>query len=549
MDVAVAAAGGGVVLRRLRPGGADEVVGWEDLPGRVRELEQDGPRWVWADTGGVYPRLLRAGVVVARAQDLRLCHAVLARSRLLAAPLASGADPRWRPSEPELGTDEPTLLDLPPEGGVVDLDEVVAEHRRQEQAVAASTHPERLRLLLAAESAGGLVAAELGHVGLPFDAEVHEARLTAVLGPRPLPGGRPAKLEALATLIRTALDAPGLNPDSAPELLRALHAAGVEAETTRQWELERLEHPAIAPLLEYKKLARLLSANGWAWLAAWVQDGRFRPEYIPSGVVTGRWATRGGGALQLPKQIRGAVVAGPGRRLVVADAAQLEPRVLAAMARDEAMARASRAGDLYQALVDEGVVDTRAHAKVAMLGALYGATSGEAGLLMPRLLRTYPKATTLVEDAARSGERGEVVTTWLGRSSPPPPESWHEVQRRASLPEATAADQRRARAQARDWGRFTRNFVVQGTAAEWALCWLADLRRRLLALGEVRGLRPALVYFLHDEVIVETPVELADAVAEAVRAAARRAGELLFGRFPVEFALDVVSVQSYAEAG
>jgi DNA polymerase-1 len=142
-----------------------------------------------------------------------------------------------------------------------------------------------------------------------------------------------------------------------------------------------------------------------------------------------------------------------------------------------------------------------------------------------------------------------VVTTWLGRSSPEPPESWHDVQRRASLPEATAADQRRARAQARDWGRFTRNFVVQGTAAEWALCWLADLRRRLLALGEVGGSRPALVYFLHDEVIVETPTALAEPVADAVRAAARRAGELLFGRFPVEFALDVACVQSYAEAG
>jgi DNA polymerase-1 len=552
MDVAVAAADGGVVLRRLEPGGTDgpdEVVGWDDLPGRVRDLEQHGPRWVWADTGAVYPRLLHAGVVVARAQDLRLGHAVLRRSRYLTAPLASAGDARWRPSEPDLGGAEPTLLDLPPDGRVVGLDEVVTEHRRQQQAVVASTQPERLRLLLAAESAGGLVAAELGHVGLPFDAELHDARLTAVLGPKPLPGGRPAKLEALVGRIRAGLEAPGLNPDSAPELLRALHSQGVEAESTRQWELERLQHPVLEPLLEYKKLSRLLSANGWAWLAAWVQDGRFRPDYVPSGVVTGRWATRGGGALQLPKQIRGAVVAGPGRRLVVADAAQLEPRVLAAMARDEAMARASRAGDLYQALVDEGVVDTRAHAKVAMLGALYGATSGEAGLLMPRLLRTYPRATTLVEDAARAGERGEVVTTWLGRSSPEPPESWHDVQRRASLPEATAADQRRARAQARDWGRFTRNFVVQGTAAEWALCWLADLRRRLLALGEVGGSRPALVYFLHDEVIVETPTALAEPVADAVRAAARRAGELLFGRFPVEFALDVACVQSYAEAG
>lgn len=551
MDVAVAPTDGGVALTALDPAGRPGAVArldWDAFAGEVRARDDASTRWVWADTSAVHPRLLRAGVTVARALDLRLCHAVLARSAHLPTPLASAGDDRWAPAEAALAESEPSLLDLPADGRAVDLDEVVAEHGRQQRAVAASPRAARLRLLLAAESAGALVAAELGHVGLPFDAALHDARLTELLGPRPLPGGRPATLEALVARIRAELAAPGLNPDSAPDLLRALHGQGLAAETTRQWELERLDHPVIAPLLKYKKLSRLLSANGWAWLGAWVHDGRFRPEYVSSGVVTGRWATRGGGALQLPKQIRAAVVADPGCRLVVADAAQLEPRVLAAMAHDEAMARASRAGDLYQALVDEGVVDTRAHAKVAMLGALYGATSGEAGLLMPRLLRTFPVATAVVEEAARAGERGEVVSTWLGRSSPRPPESWHEVQRRASLPEATAADQRRARAQARDQGRFTRNFVVQGTAAEWALCWLADLRRRLLGLGEVDGRRPALVYFLHDEVIVETPEALVEPVAQAVRAAARRAGELLFGTFPVEFALDVACVQSYTEA-
>src|SRR5699024_7370157 len=119
------------------------------------------------------------------------------------------------------------------------------------------------------------------------------------------------------------------------------------------------DHPVIAPLLTYKQLARLHSANGWAWAEEWVRPGpaggreRFHPDYVPGGVVTGRWATQGGGALQLRKRVRGAVVADPGWQLVVADVAQLEPRVLAAMARDEAMARAARGGDLYQGLVDQ----------------------------------------------------------------------------------------------------------------------------------------------------------------------------------------------------
>ena len=519
---------------------------WSSLATHVAALEPERPRWVWADSG-VYGRLLAAGVTVARCHDLRQCHAILARSTYATTPLASAGDPRWEP-QTAVADVEPTLLDLADAGDTLTLADVVDEHRAQRATVDASPYAARLRLLLAAESAGALAAAELTHVGLPFDAAAHDRLLTDLLGPRPLPGVRPRAMEELVEQVRAALDAPTLNPDSAPDLLRALHSAGVQVESTRQGDLGQVAHPAIAPLLEYKKLARLHGANGWSWLSTWVVQGRFRPGYIPSGVVTGRWAARGGGALQLPKQIRGAVVADPGCVLVVADAAQLEPRVLAAMARDEAMAAATRRGDLYQALVDDGVADTRAHAKVAMLGALYGATSGESGRLMPRLVRSYPAATAYVEQAARAGEAGEVVTTWLGRSSPAPSEAWRETQRWSALPEAGPEERRQARGQARDWGRFTRNFVVQGTAAEWALCWLADLRTRLTALGEVEGRPARLVYFLHDEVIVEAPTPLAGAVEEAVRSAAARAGQLLFGTFPVELPLDVSCVTRYSDA-
>src|SRR5690606_1304982 len=99
---------------------------------------------------------------------------------------------------------------------------------------------------------------------------------------------------------------------------------------------------------------------------------------------------------------------------------------------------------------------------VAMLGAMYGATTGEAGALMPRLRTAYPDAVGLVDAAARAGERGEQVRTWLGRTSPLPPPAWRQTQRAAQEPGAGAAAERRARQAARDWGRFTRNFVVQG---------------------------------------------------------------------------------------
>src|SRR5690606_18346522 len=216
-------------------------------------------------------------------------------------------------------------------------------------------------------------------------------------------------LESLAEQVRDALDQPTLNLDSQPHLLRALQLAGLDVTSTGKWELREQRHPVVEPLLEYKKLSRLLTANGWAWMSTWVHGGRFRPEYVVGGVVTGRWATSGGGALQLPAAVRGAVRADPGWRLVVADAAQLEPRVLAAMSADGAMAAAARHADLYQGVVDAGIVATRKEAKYAMLGAIYGATTGPSAVLMPRLTRAYPRAIALVEDAARAGERGEVV--------------------------------------------------------------------------------------------------------------------------------------------
>ena len=552
MDVVVAYDGGELVATEVTADGTGPVhrIG----PDRLSELPElirtrvDGVRWIWADTTAIYPRMLSAGVRVGRCHDLRLCHAILAgHDRSLA------DDRQWRPYRIEEA--EPTLLDDQPGEGRVELADVLTEHHRQLAAVAAEAGLDdherirraKLRLLLAAESAGALIAAEMASTGLPWDATVHDQQLAALLGPRPPFGGRPEKLQAVVDRLVAELGVGGFNPDSPGELLQALHRAGIEVESTRKWELERIDHPAIAPLLEFKKLSRLLSANGWGWLDRWVSNGRFRPDYVVGGVVTGRWATSGGGALQLPKQIRSAARADDGWKLVVADASQLEPRVLAAMAGDDQLATAARGHDLYQGLVDAGVADTRDHAKVAMLGALYGQTTGFGGRLMPRLIKAYPRATAVVEEAARAGERGEIVSTFLGRRSPPPSEAWQEQQRLAHAGEAPPEEVRRARQQARDWGRFTRNFVVQGTAAEWALCWMALLRQSLTGVG-TGGVRPELVYFLHDEVIVHSPVDCADRVAGLITAAAAEAGRLLFGDSRVEFALDVAVVDDYGQA-
>lgn len=485
-------------------------------------LRTPAVRVVWQDAKSIVGALLDAGVAIERVRDVRLVHRMLGDARGLA------QEDRWaRP----LRADAEGLFSLAPEAEP--LEALAAQLALQEAAIGDDAG---LRMLAAAESMGGVLAVELGREGLPFDRARHDALLVDALGARPAGAGRgarPPRMEALAGEIRAALAAPSLNPDSPQDLLQALRRAEIEVSSTSRRQLREHDHPVIAPLIEYKQLARLHTANGWSWAERWARsDGqgrcRLAIEYVPGGVVTGRWATEGSGAMQIARQIRGAVAAEPGMRLVVADAAQLEPRALAALARDEALAEAGRGTDLYQGLVDRGVVATRQQAKLGMLGALYGGTTGESAVVLPRLARAYPTAMGAVESAARAGERSERVRTWLGRTSPLPP-PWRDGQ----------SGQRQARA----WGRFTRNFVVQGTAAEWALAWMAGVRR---GIRDVDG--AALVCFLHDEVIVQAPAERAADVADAIRAAAADAGRLLFGRFPIEFPVQTAVVGDWSQA-
>jgi DNA polymerase-1 len=557
MQVAVVPAPGGAgLLQQLTaagaPAGPAERVG--DLASAVRQREEAGAqRWVWAVTGDLYPRLLAAGVRVRRCHDLALTEALLlgyeghlgeprslpaawARARGLPVP----ADPPV--PRPEA---QPTLFE-PEQAGPADgaerLAAVAGVYARQLERVAGAGEPGRLRLLVAAESAGALSAVEMARHGVPWRVDVHDALLAELLGARPQAGLPPPRLRELADQVAEAFGR-RVNPDSPADLQRAFARVGVQLPSTRAWVLREVRHPAVRPLLEYKELARLHAAHGWAWLDSWVRDGRFRPEYVPGGVVSGRWAARGGGALQIPHAVRRAVVADPGWVLVVADAAHLEPRVLAALSGDQGLAAAASEGDLYAALAAQTFGGDRSRAKTAVLAAMYGAVRGEAGALVAALHARFPAAVGYVEEAARTGERGGLVRSRLGRTCPPPSADWRALQAAAAGPDSDPAAVRRAAVTAGDRGRFTRNFVVQASAADWALVLLAALRRRLTELPAAE-----LVFFQHDEVIVHCPRRHAAAVAAAVTDAAAEATDLVFPGTTVRFPLETAAVACYADA-
>jgi len=554
-----------------------------DLPAAVADYERTGPvrggpdrggtergepvpgepvpgepvRWVWADTSTIYPSLLRSGVRVDRCHDIALTEALLRASS--GTTLPAGQHPAARPLlAGQAALFGQAMLFGPAEPGIDEAREIlsalVSAHADQLRRIAADPYPARFGLLAAVESAGGLCAAEMRARGMPWRADVHDALLEGLLGRRPGPGFRPPRLAGLAAQISAAFGGRPVNPDSPAQVLKAFATEGIPVSSTRSGVLRDIDHPAVPLLLEYKELARLHAAHGWSWLDEWVRDGRFHPEYVVGGVVSGRWASRGGGALQIPRVVRRAVVADPGWALVVADAAQLEPRVLAALAGDHAFAEAAGSGDLYQALAGAFGGD-RGKAKVALLSAMYGGAGGEASQLLAVLRRRFPRADAYVEAAARAGEEGRVVRSRLGRACPPPSAEWRGL---TASPDEPGADDQRARRSLRARGRFTRNFVVQASAADWALVLLAGLRRRLAAMGPAGTdgaagsawalEAPGLVFFQHDEVIVHCPQAMAPAVAAAVGEAAEEAGRLLFGATPVRFPVTTAVVDCYADA-
>ncbi|MGW8065807.1 bifunctional 3'-5' exonuclease/DNA polymerase [Streptomyces ziwulingensis] len=550
---------GGVEVAPLGPDGlpAGPVLR-EPGPAQAVRARPETARWVWRSTAEVYPHLLAAGVRAERcydmeaAENLLLGHegrygeprsAAAALARLRGGPVPS--DPPQRSAAPGAQSPlfEPRGVHLP----LADLLSVYAEQQRRHER---SAHPDRLRLLTAAESAGTLVAAEMNRAGLPWRADVHREVLHDLLGERYAGGGEPRRLAELADEVSVAFGR-RVRPDLPADVVKAFAQAGIKVGSTRRWEIESVDHPAVQPLIEYKRLYRIWVAHGWSWLQDWVRDGRFRPEFLAAGTVTGRWVTNGGGGLQIPKVIRRAVVADPGWRLVVADADQMEPRVLAAISRDPGLMEvAGRETDLYQSVSDRAFSGDRDQAKLAVLGAVYGQTSGDGLRNLAALRRRFPRAVAYVDDAARAGEEGRLVRTWLGRTCPPAAGAADGAEE-AGMPQDGPSDvpgpsqewvPGYASTDARARGRFARNFVVQGSAADWALLLLAALRQ---ACADKAA---ELVFFQHDEVIVHCPREETDAVVAAIRDAAELAGRLTFGRTPVRFPFTTAVVECYADA-
>jgi len=504
------------------------------------------PRWVWWDRST--PDLLaRHNLAIDRCWDVLTVHRLLHGGWKTSIPLAwawlNGLPTESLPRMGQLGlldaaseegedAEDPLRPDghLRPEwatGGYQETSDRMAgwaslafsAHEAQLALFGERDSPDRALMTARSESAAEMLCAELEQDGLPInEAEAH--RIIAL-------AEEEREDEHVLRHLRPSQEVNLRNPAEVKAMLRR---AGLDLPDTRAWRLEKIREsePLVDALLTWRKAERIATTYGTIWLAEHVADGRLRGDWTSSDGAAGRM-TASAGLHNLPAAMRSAIAPDDSQRLVRADLGQIEPRVLAAVSGDDAFVAATQDDDLYEPVAKKLNV-TRDIAKVAVLGAMYGATTGESAGALRGLQNNYPVAMGLLEEAAEAGRLGHDVFTTGGRRVP----MWVDPSVSGDIDKAISVAAAR--------GRFARNALIQGAAAEFFKVWAITVRRR------VRHLGARIVLCLHDELLVLTPMEHADEVASLVAECVQEAAHYWSPDPRVRFVADVSIVKRWSDA-
>jgi len=286
-------------------------------------------------------------------------------------------------------------------------------------------------------------------------------------------------------------------------------------------KLARL-HPLPRELLNYRQLAKLKSTYVDA-LPALVhpRTGRIHTSFNQTITATGRLSSSNPNLQNIPvrtdegRRIREAFVPGePGWRLLAADYSQIELRIFAHLAREEAMIDAFRRdGDIhavtasliYEVDVGDVTPEMRHRAKAVNFGIIFGQQAfglsqfldvpvGEAQAFIDAYYERYKRVRRYMDEAVAAGEKNGYVETIC--------------KRRRYVPELKSAS-----SQTRALGRrIAINTPIQGSAADMIKIAMIRIERRL---GEAR-LRTRMILQIHDELIFEIPENEEDAARALV---------------------------------
>ena len=279
----------------------------------------------------------------------------------------------------------------------------------------------------------------------------------------------------------------------------------------------RWENPIVEEVLQYRQYAKFRSTYCDGLLKVIAPDGRIHTSFQMTVTATGRLSSTEPNLQNIPtrtqlgSEFRRMFVPADGCVLVDADYSQIELRLLAHIADDEAMKQAFLTGEdihtvtaaqVFGVPSDQVTKQMRSHAKAVNFGIVYGISAFslaqdigvpvyEAKEYIETYFERFPGIRRYMDEVvAQAKERGYVETL---------------MHRRRALPELTASN-----FNTRSFGeRVARNMPIQGTAADVIKLAMVRVDERL----HKENLKAKLILQVHDELIVECPEEEKETVA------------------------------------
>ena len=282
------------------------------------------------------------------------------------------------------------------------------------------------------------------------------------------------------------------------------------------------KHEIIEYILRYRQISKFKGTDieGIDGLID-KKTGRVHTVFNQTATVTGRLSSTEPNLQNIPvrtkegRELRKMFVASPDRVLVCADYSQIELRLLAAFSKDERLVGAYQAGEdihretasaVYGVDIDDVTADMRRSAKAVNFGIIYGMSdyglATELGIFpkharyfIQRYFDTYSSVKEYMEENKRIAKETGKATTMLGR--------------KRLIPELTSSNYN-----VRGFGeRAAMNMPLQGSAADIIKISMIKVFNAL----KNEGLKARLILQVHDELIVDTPIEETEKVKKLLK--------------------------------
>ncbi len=331
--------------------------------------------------------------------------------------------------------------------------------------------------------------------------------------------GKPFNINSTQQLSDVLFKTLGLEPPDKGNKTASGHystAAGVLEELSGK-------HPVVDWVLEHRELSKIKSTYVDALpVAINPKTNRVHTSYSQIGAVTGRLSSNNPNLQNIPirtetgRRVRNGFIAGRGNWLLSVDYSQIELRIVAHMAGDEAMLAAFRADEdihattaaaIYNVELDAVNKDMRRHAKAINFGLIYGMsafglmrgtdlTLAEAENFVKAYFTKFPGVKRYLDGIRKQAAQQGYVETLLGRRRYFP-----ALQGRTN-PQIKAREEREAI-----------NAPIQGTAAD--IMKIAMLKiPPALKKAKLGG---KMLLQVHDELVLECPKDELEKTAKIVK--------------------------------